>query len=238
VIPSNNQFYRPIAPEEKDRYWLRITDSKKRFNEQLIGYVPGSTPGFDEAYDGPINSMSAIKFYTFVNNEKMIIQGKGEYNVADRVALGYSKTTTTPEKFTISVTKAEGVFGSEQHIFLHDKELEVYTDISKRPYEFKGTANTENRFEIVYELPKPLVKDESITTNDIAVALGNNTLSIVAPDTITHVILYDVTGKVVYEKTATRLLPTLEANVALSNGIYIAKVTLSNQQTYTLKLIN
>jgi hypothetical protein len=217
---------------------LRITDAGKRFNEQLIGYVPGSTPEFDDAYDGPINSLSPIKFYTFVNNEKMIIQGKGEYKVTDRVALGYSKTTTTPEKFKISVSNAEGIFGSQQPIFLHDKELNVYTNISKRPYEFTGSANTENRFEVVYEVPKPAVKDDKATVTNTVVALGANMLSIQAPDTIAQVTLYDISGKVVFEKTTTRFITTFEAPVSLSTGVYIAKVKLTNNQTVTQKIIN
>jgi hypothetical protein len=238
VIPSNEQFFRPIAETEKDRYWLRITDAGKRFNEQLIGYVPGSTPEFDDAYDGPINSLSPIKFYTFVNNEKMIIQGKGEYKVTDRVALGYSKTTTTPEKFKISVSNAEGIFGSQQPIFLHDKELNVYTDISKRPYEFTGSANTESRFEVVYEVPKPSVKDDKATVTNTVVALGANMLSIQAPDTIAQVTLYDISGKVVFEKNTTRFITIFEAPVSLSAGVYIAKVKLTNNQTVTQKIIN
>lgn len=238
VIPSNDQFFRPGTEDEKDRYWLRITDAGKRFNEQLIGYVAGSTPEFDEAYDGPINSLSPIKFYTFVDKEKLIIQGRGAYNVTDRVALGYSKTTTTPEKFTISVSNAEGIFGSQQPIFLHDKELNVYTNISKRPYEFTGSANTENRFEVVYEVPKPVVKDDKATVTNTIVALGANILSIQAPDTIAQVTLYDISGKVVFEKTTTRFMTTFEAPVSLSTGVYIAKVKLTNNQTVTQKIIN
>jgi hypothetical protein len=114
----------------------------------------------------------------------------------------------------------------------------VYTDISKRPYEFTGSANTENRFEVVYEVPKPAVKDDKATVTNTVVALGANILSIQAPDTIAQVTLYDISGKVVFEKTTTRFLTTFEAPVSLSTGVYIAKVKLTNNQTVTQKIIN
>lgn len=235
VIPSNNQFYRSIAPEDKNRFWLRLTDSNKRYSEQLIGYVDGSSTGFDEAYDGPINSLTKLKFYSFFENQKLIIQGNGDFNENDNLRIGYSKTMIQNEILTISISKGEGVFSYNTKVYVFDKELNQYHNLSNRPYQFIASTNTENRFEIVYKLPD----SEEINTenNNVVVSIDNQIMTIAADTDIDKVILYDVTGKLVFEKTMDRKSNVVNTPVYISTGVYIAKVTLSNTKTHTLKLI-
>ena len=235
VIPSNNQFYRSIAPEDKNRFWLRLTDSNKRYSEQLIGYVDGSSTGFDEAYDGPINSLTKLKFYSFFENQKLIIQGNGDFNENDNLRIGYSKTMIQNEILTISISKGEGVFSYNTKVYVFDKELNQYHNLSNRPYQFIASTNTENRFEIVYKLPD----SEEINTenNNVVVSIDNQIMTIAADTDIDKVILYDVTGKLVFEKTMDRKSNIVNAPLYISTGVYIAKVTLSDTKTHTLKLI-
>jgi hypothetical protein len=238
VIPSNHQFFKMSTPEKKDRFWLRISNSEYKFNEQLIGYVSGATNGFDEAYDGPINSLSTIKFYSFIESQKLIIQGKGAFNKADAVNIGYANSTTSNSQLVISLSKAEGVFESDQKIYLHDKDLSVYHDLRLSPYAFTATTNTDNRFEIVYKKPNEVdTVNEENTINAIVASIKNNTLSVTAASDIKNIVLYDILGKVVFEKEILNTTSQYNTDVNVSTGIYIAKVTLTNNTIETKKII-
>jgi hypothetical protein len=236
IAPSNNQFFKTAAPIEKDRYWLRISDSNKRTNQQLIGYVPEATEGFDDAYDGVISSSSSLQFYSILENQNLVIQGKGTFNVNDTITLGYSKTNAVSNQLTISIENKEGIFSSRQNIYVHDKELNSYANISERPYEFIGTTNRNNRFEIVYQLPH-VAPEPEIDLDTILISVSEATLTIFAPEPIVSVVLYDITGKLVFQKATTRMFTTLSTPISLSSGVYIAKVVLENKTTYTKKLI-
>ncbi len=235
AIPSNNQFYRPIAPEDKNRFWLRLTDSNKRYSEQLIGYVDGSSTGFDEAYDGPINSLTKLKFYSFFENQKLIIQGNGDFNENDKLRIGYSKTMIQNELLTISISKSEGIFSYNTKVYLFDKELNQYHNLSNRPYQFIASTNSENRFEIIYQLPRN--EDPTNGTNTVVASIDDNILSINADADIDSVILYDLTGKLILEKTITRNSNVLNIPIYVSSGVYITKVTLKNGGIFSNKLI-
>ena len=236
TIPSNDQFFKNAAPIEKDRYWLRISDSNRRTNQQLIGYVPEATEGFDDAYDGVISSSSSLQFYSILENQNLVIQGKGTFNVNDTITLGYSKTNAVSNQLTISIENKEGIFSSQQNIYVHDKELNSYANISKRPYEFIGTTNTNNRFEIVYQLPH-VAPEPEIDLDTILISVSEESLTIFAPEPIVSVVLYDITGKLVFQKTTTRMFTTLSTPISLSSGVYIAQVVLENKTTYTKKII-
>jgi hypothetical protein len=238
AIPSNNQFFKTNAPEKKDRFWLRISNSENKFNEQLIGYMSGATSGFDEAYDGPINSLSTIKFYSFIESQKLIIQGKGVFNKSDAINIGYVNSTTANMELKISISKTEGIFEANQKIYLRDKELGIYHNLATEPYVFTASTNTDNRFEIVYKLANEV--DEVIeenTIHGIVASIKNNTLSVTADLDIKNIVLYDILGKVVFEKEILNNTSQFNTDVNVSAGIYIAKVTLANNTIETKKII-
>ena len=114
--------------------------------------------------------------------------------------------------------------------------MNTYNNISERPYEFIGTTNTNNRFEIVYQLPH-VAPEPEIDLDTILISVSEATLTIFAPEPIVSVVLYDITGKLVFQKATTRMFTTLSTPISLSSGVYIAKVVLENKTTYTKKLI-
>ena len=123
----------------------------------------------------------------------------------------------------------EGILSSLQNIYVHDKDLNTYNDISKRPYEFIGTTNTNNKFEIVYQLPLTIPEPE-IDLDTILISVSEESLTIFAPEPIVSVVLYDITGKLVFQKTTTRMFTTLSTPISLSSGVYIARVVLRIKQ--------
>lgn len=238
-IPSNNHFFKDTQSNEKNRFWLRITDSNEKFNEQLIGYIPGATDQFDEAYDGPINSLSVIKFYSILDNNNLNIQGKKEFKKNDIVSIGYSKSIDLDDILTISLSNAEGIFRNNQKIYIHDKVDNKYYDLTSAQYKFTNNENTNNRFEIVYHIKTTNNEDiETIVSDLVSVSIKSNLFSILATSPISKVTLYDMAGKVLFDKSCSNNTNSVNANINLSNGVYISKVILSNIVMFTKKIIN
>lgn len=232
-IPSNNQFYRR-ANEEKDRYWLRLADADGRYNELLIGYLSGATNDFDEAYDGPINSLSPVKFYSVLGNEKLIIQGKSEFLITDRVDLDYSLSNPTA-MLTISLSKKEGVFNT-QSIYLHDKKLNFYHDLSQANY-FFYPDNTQNRFEIIYKLNGENDEiDEVVTT--VQASILNSEFEVLSNTPLLKIELYDINGRLIVNTLIKEEVLTFNKNIDLASGVYIVNITCANGVKKTIKILN
>ena len=233
-IPSNNQFYRGVS-QEKDRFWLRLLDSNGKYNELLIGYIKEATNDFDEAYDGPINSLSRIKFYSVLGNEKLIIQGRGEFVETDKVLLNYSITNPT-SMLTISLNKKEGIFNT-QKIYLFDKKLNFYHDLTQSDYFFYEDG-TQDRFEIVYKLNKDDNNENISDETSVIAFLNNGLLSIESNINISKVELYDVTGKIIFINEINNTSQFFQKNIAVSNGVYILNVLFENGVKKSIKILN
>lgn len=233
-IPSNNQFYRGEL-EQKDRFWLRLTDANGKYNDLLIGYIKGATNGFDEAYDGPINSVSRIKFYSILLNKKLIIQGRSEFDDSDKVEIGYSVLNPTT-MLTISLNKMEGVFVN-QKIYLHDKKLNFYHDLTESDYFFYNDE-TQNRFEIVYKL-KSQENNEIIYDETTVISYFNNgLLGVESNINIEKIELFDVSGKMVFFNNINSPSKFFQQNLTLSNGVYILNVVFENGVKKSIKILN
>ena len=232
-IPSNNQFYRG-ANEEKDRYWLRLADAEGRYNELLVGYISGATNDFDEAYDGPINSLSPVKFYSVLGDEKLVIQGREAFQLTDKVALDYSLQNPS-SMLTISLSKKEGVFNT-QSIYLHDKKMNFYHDLTQASY-FFYPDNTVDRFEIVYQSDRV---DEDILNEEteIQASILNSQLGILSNAPISKVELYDINGRLIFNASLEQNVLNYTKNIVLASGIYIVNVTCVNGAKKTTKILN
>lgn len=232
-IPSNNQFYRDLD-DQKDRYWLRLADANGRYNELLVGYVAGATNEFDEAYDGPINSLSPVKFYSVLGNEKLVIQGKGSFVDSDKIFIDYSLSNPTP-MLTISLSKKEGVFNT-QNIYLHDKKLNFYHNLTQSDYFFYPDA-TPDRFEICYKL-KDTNQDIINEETQIQATLINSNLIASSTIFLSQMELYDINGRLVFSEILNHNTLIFNKNLNIATGIYIVNVTCINGIKKTIKIIN
>lgn len=233
-ISSNNQFYR-TASEELNRYWLRISDDNKNYNELLVGYVPGATDEFDEAYDGPINSLSAIKFYSVLGDKKLIIQGKGAFKVTDRVDLNYELSASS-EMLTISLMQKEGLF-TTQKIYLHDKKLGFYHDLTLSDYIFFDDS-TSNRFEIIYMLASLNDQQPKLDDSILYGAIVNQVLEVTSQSNLSTIELYDINGKLVFSEKIKYQTQSFNKNLNLPSGVYILNVSCTNGVLKSIKIIN
>ncbi len=232
-IPSNNQFYKN-ASLDKDRFWLRLADADGRYNELLIGYIPEATNGFDEAYDGPINSLSPVKFYSILGNEKLIIQGKSEFVDSDKVQIDFDLVNPT-SMLTISLNQKEGIFNS-QKIYLHDKKLNLYHDLTQTDY-FFYPDDTQDRFEVLYRLGKNIEDIVDEETN-IQAFLQDSNFGVSSNQPLSKIELYDINGKLILSSIAEHNALTYNKKMLLTTGVYIANITCTNGIKKTIKILN
>lgn len=232
-LPSNNQFYRENQ-SEKDRYWLRLRDANGKFNELLIGYIKEASYDFDDAYDGPINSLSTIKFYSVLDNNKLIIQGRGEFIDSDKVNVSYTISNPTAV-LTISLNKTEGLF-TRQKIYLHDKKLGFYHDLTLSDY-FFNEDGSQDRFEILYKLNDT---DDATITDEVSVIalLDHGLLSIESNTNFSKIELFDTTGKMIFTNETSINSHSFQKNISIANGVYILNVYCENGIKKSIKIIN
>jgi hypothetical protein len=232
-LPSNNQFYRENQ-SEKDRYWLRLRDANGKFNELLIGYIKEASYDFDDAYDGPINSLSTIKFYSVLDNNKLIIQGRGEFIDSDKVNVSYTITNPTAV-LTISLNKTEGLF-TEQKIYLHDKKLGFYHDLTLSDYFFTEDGS-QDRFEILYKLNNT-TEDNNTDEVSVIALLQNGLLNIESNTNFSKIELFDTTGKKIFTNETNINSHSFQKSVSIANGVYILNVYCENGIKKSIKIIN
>jgi hypothetical protein len=214
---------------------LRLTDSNGRFSDLLIGYIDKATNGFDEAYDGLLNSLSTLKFFSQLDEKRLVIQGKGTFNSKDTVRIGYAVNNQQSSMLTISLSKKEGIF-NDQKIYLHDKKLNFYHDLTMADY-FFYTDDTQNRFEVLYEIIKP---EENLDNDDVSIfaTIHNNELIVKSNSILSNVELYDINGRLIFKQDFNQDLMQFNKNVFLPNGIYIANVKTKSGFQKSIKISN
>ncbi|WP_313213972.1 YDG domain-containing protein [Soonwooa sp.] len=209
-----------------DRFWLSLETPGGIANTIAIAYNDLATNNNDIYDTSILDANNSDLFYSLSDNQyKQAIQSrKGGFADTDAVKLGakYYKAGT----HKIKVVKKAGAFDNGQNIYLHDKVLNTYTDISNGAYAFDTQAITdETRFEIVYKSGAVLGANDTHAKNAVVVYKTSDAFVVLSKTgSITKVELYDMNGRLlqVNDKAATEQRLSHET---LSNGMYLLKIT-------------
>jgi hypothetical protein len=238
---DNANFYRNSQiTNEKNRIWLDLISPSGISNRILVGYIYGATMGRDRLYDAIYNNDTEQNFYSLINDDPFIIQGRGlPFEDTDVVPLGI-KTTETGI-YTISIYAVDGLFETDnQTIYLKDKTLNFIHNLSNTPYTFTSeTGEFNNRFEIVFQTDALSVGEQTLSNNDLSIielANGQVKFSIGYNLSITSVEIMDLLGRRLYNLKGDSATEVYNLS-NLSQAAYIAKVKLSNGQTLIKRAI-
>lgn len=191
---SSAFFNRMSSVSQKDRIWLELKTPLNFVNPILVGYAKGASNGFEQNYDAPLLVEGADSFYSILDNQKLVIQGRG-YPVTDDDVIPLGATFYESGKHTISISKKDGVFSSGKAIYLHDKLLETYTDLQQGDYAFSATqGESKDRFEIVYK-PNGVLSTDNTTKYGLRVYQSGEHFVVEADKTFTEVKVYDTSGR-------------------------------------------
>ncbi len=212
----------------KDRYWLSLVGPAQMENTFLAGYIEGATDDFELAYDARISVNGDDAIYSILGDDQLVIMGKqAPFKIDDRVVIGVNHFQDG--EYTISLANREGIFSTEQSIYLHDLKTGIVTDLTKGDYMYLGEKGIfDNRFVIEYRLNETLnVMDHS--KKNIQVYRERENFVIKNNDgIIKNVEVFDMVGRTILFKNGNTSTLILEAQDWV-NGIYLLKITDGNQ---------
>ena len=233
ILDQNSTFFKPAKESknsiEKHRIWLNLKNTEGVFKQILIGYINGATNHFDENYDAEsLNANQYVNFYSVNDARNLVIQGR-ELPLLDSdiIPLGYR--VSVAGNFTISIDHVDGKL-SEQDIYLEDKKTNTIHNLTESDYTFNtAIGDFTDRFLLTYTNKTLKRNDFENIENSILVSVKNKTIKINAiKEPMSEVIIFDVSGKVVYNK---KEIETAEFEVNLSsvsNQILFVKTILES----------
>ncbi|WP_316633068.1 T9SS sorting signal type C domain-containing protein [uncultured Flavobacterium sp.] len=239
---SNNQFYKTaqVKAIEKNRIWLDLTNTQGAFKQILVGYIEGATNGWDINYDAQtMNANSFIDFYSINDATKLTVQGRAlPFQDTDRVPLGYK--TTVAGNFTIAINHVDGLFNNNQAIYLEDKVTGIVQDLRAGNYTFTTAIGTfTDRFTISYT-KKTLGTGDFVENidNNVFVSVKDKNIKVTSTiEALEEVVIYDISGKMLYDKKKIGNIELQMLDLQLSNQVLLVKVILDNGYSTSRKIV-
>ncbi|WP_343695968.1 T9SS sorting signal type C domain-containing protein [Flavobacterium sp.] len=239
VAGNNSQFFKTTQTNiEKNRLWLNFSNAEGAYKQALIGYIEGATNSFDQNYDAAtLNGNTFVDFYSINDAKKLTVQGRAiPFEEEDVIPLGYK--TTAAGEFTIAIDHTDGLFDG-QKVYLEDKVNSVIHDLKAGDYKFTTEIGTfTDRFNLRYTNKTLGTGDFENVKDGLLVSVKDKIIKVTSSkENIKEVNIYDITGKLLYNKKKVGALELSISNLQSSNQVLLVKVTLENDFTTTRKII-
>ena len=223
------------------RVWLNATNTLGAFSQAIVAYNPATTLDYDNGYDGKALAAGNISLYSVLQTQTdslhLIIQSRGSFTVNDTVAMGY--TAATAGQFDIAIDHKDGVFSTDQAIYLVDTFTGSMRNLTDGSYTFTTEAGTfNNRFKIVYALKGELGTDTPVVdAKQLVVYRDGKQINIESPATIKTVTVFDMLGKNVYTKNNIDNTTFATDSLNVAQQVLIIQITLYNNQVISKKIM-
>jgi Heparinase II/III-like protein len=233
---GSTQFFKTKKLAVKDRVWLNLSNAGGIINQTLIGYMDGATQGVDAGIDGKYINDSAIALTSTINNEEYTIQGRPAFEATDVVALNFK--TDVAGDYSIALDYFDGVFTSEQAVYLIDSKTGAETNLKASAYNFKAEAGADNaRFSLKYQKTLKII-DSELNENSVTVYRNNGSLFVKSEaSTISNIKVFDIQGRLIAEQkrvnSNTASIDNLKTNQAL-----IVQVSTDDKKIVNKKVLN
>ncbi|SFB93460.1 GEVED domain-containing protein [Kaistella jeonii] len=217
--------------EIRDKFWINMISPTNIASNINIVYFPEGNNGFTQDDSRSLGGSDAI--YSFVENEKVSINGCSSFVDTDVIPLGSQHFAAG--NYKIELAGKEGIFDNGQNIYLKDMHTGIITNLSEGNYTFAANAGeSSGRFEIIYKPETVLTTEGKVKENVFVYRDGNDFVVKAMHKKITTLEIYDPSG---------RLLQTLNSNKKeigisgneLPNGMYVLKI-LQEKTTTVLKI--
>jgi hypothetical protein len=236
ITPSTSAVFLRTTTEERNRFWLNLTNTSGAFSQILVGYMPEATSGVDNAIDGKYINDAPIALTSIINAEEYTIQGRAlPFATTDTVPLGFK--TNAAGNYTIAIDHVDGLFSTGQTVFLKDNLLNSVVDLSAGSYSFASAIGTFNsRFEVVYQSTLA-VTNPTFTANSVIAFSENGEIRINSGNTIMELVrVYDLQGRLLAEKKQINASETKLSTTA-TNQLLLVEITAANGSKITKKII-
>jgi hypothetical protein len=223
---------------ERNRIWVDLVNgSTLSSTTTLVGYIEGATNGLDNMFDATTNQ-SSFGIYSVVSDEKLITQGRAlPFTQGDIVPLGI--TISTNGNYFIALKKVDGLFASNQPIYVEDKVLNVIFDISQLPYSFYSESGVfNNRFALRYSNTTLGQPSLDLLTNNVVAATNLGKLTISSSiEKLNNIQVFDVLGRQLLEAKNIESYSYVNASLIASQQALIVKITLESGVVVTKKIV-
>ncbi|RAR47548.1 T9SS sorting signal type C domain-containing protein [Flavobacterium lacus] len=220
---------------ERHRMWFDIINSDGLNDRTLIGYIENATMGRDSFFDANTAVAGNMIIYSFLQEEKLTIQGRGlPFDVNDVVPLGVHIPTSG--QYTIALAAIDGLF-ENQAVYLKDNLTNNIHDIKENPYSFtaqQGTYN--NRFEVIYQ-NETLSNPDFSFENSVRVTSNENVTVHSTIELMESVLVYNVLGQKLAEYNNVNSNQLVLSNLQKNNSTLLLKIKLQNGTTSIEKVI-
>ena len=215
------------------------------FDTNFVGHLTlalsdNASDNVDIAADAESPNETETKEIYFAINQQNIPYciNYTNFDINKRIPLGIRTNENTP--FKIKMEQMIN-FDGASNVYLHDKITDEYFDITTEALQIDMPAgDNTTRFEITFQ--NSTLSTPSNTTSTLT-ALQNNTnqtLNINNPKSLDlkSVTLYDVSGKLIFNKTSLGSKTNYEFSTAsLSEGVYLVKIDSTDNQHFGEKII-
>lgn len=210
---------------------LNVSDGATFTDESIIYFFNDATTAFDTDYD-------AFKLFSDNQANPQI------YTISDNINLGINglpypdKITVVPlnirigvaKNYTINVLNLENLTDSKVTLIHGINRIDLKTNPS---YTFSAAAGTITDMAVEFDMS--IATDVNVPSKDQSVCWYSNGAVLIKTglagfENNSSVVIYDVTGKVVFRKNNVSLGKgeTVEIPVSLDNGLYITNVSNKN----------
>lgn len=227
-----------IVPDDFKRFRLNINFNQD-FTRQLVqNFHNTATDGFDYGLEAPSSDDSTTDAFWTQNDEAFVIQAHS-FDIEKRIPIIIKAENQQPIEFSIFDIQN---FDASQPIYIHDIENDTYVDLREQDYSINLPAgNYTDRFEVTFQ-PEEALSIEGITNEDFTIFqnIKNAELTVLNPNAldIKSITLYNVAGKVVINTKNVGIQNEYRFSTkSLSEGIYVATVTVDTNQAISKKVV-
>jgi len=239
---DNSEFYRQnntsteITTISKSRIWLDIVNSNHISDRVLIGYINGATNQKDRLFDAIKPIGNGLKIYSIIEQDKMTIQGRSiPFNEEDRVKIGVNIISNEPYQIAIAAT--DGIFISDQNIYLEDNELDIVHDLKQSPYTFSSEIGEyNNRFVLRYT--NEVLSIENYTEGENIIVVSNDIIQVSSNNAnIKEIEVYSILGQLIFSDKNIDTKTYTVSSLQKTNNTLILKIITKNNIPIYKKII-
>lgn len=223
-IDSNSTFISNKGTENSpERFWLKLTTPINNSNTLLVAYISGATNSFEPRYDARFPQKSSDRFYSIIEDQELIIQGRQyPFVKTDLVSLGMAHFVSG--NYKIEIADREGIFAADQNIYLKDRQTGIITNLSQESYTYSAQAGeNKTRFEIIYEPETVLVTNDRTKGSCIIYRDATDFVVKSSDETIENIELYEASGRLILKVNGNNRKEVRFPAHQLQKGIYVLK---------------
>ncbi len=234
---SHDDFF--VNHPDYKRFRLNI-DFNNTYTRQLLeNFHDRATLGFDRGLESKINAADILASDAYFSNDNATYLAEAlPFDQALKIPLTIKLAQNMPVRIRIADIRN---FDNNQPIFIHDKTTDLYVNLKIQDFDMNLEAgNYNDRFEVTFNNKTLNVNHNTFDGFDMFQNNATATLNIKNPNAlvIKTFNLFDSSGKLIINQHVLERKKNYSFSTkALSDGVYIARISLDNMQGFTKKIV-